>query len=97
MPIGDLPEELLAAALEKLEEEGQPTSEVRERLASYGVEIRPLTPIKCTRRNNNQIGKELELVIQDLLERNWKKARIARTLRLNRRTIIRVSREMGEA
>ncbi len=96
VPIGDLPDELLTAALEKLEEEGRPTSEVRGLLAKYGVKVRPLPPAEYTRRNNNQIPRDKELLIQELLKRNWKKTRIARALGVNRRTIIRVSREMRD-
>lgn len=72
MPIGDLPHELLTVAFKKIEE-GQRTSEVRGLLAKYGVEVRPLPPAEYRRGNNKQILKETELLIRDLLKRNWKK------------------------
>jgi len=48
------------------------------------------------RRGPNQIPEGLEEIIRELLGRGWGKSRIARTLRLNRRTVIRVARQNAQ-
>lgn len=49
-------------------------------------------PYSYVRHSNNQVSEEIEMHIQELLGRGWNKSAIARSLRLNRRVVIRVAR-----
>lgn len=50
---------------------------------------------RYVRHGNNQVSAEVEMHIQELLGRGWNKSAIARSLRINRRVVIRVSRSSG--
>jgi DNA-binding NarL/FixJ family response regulator len=90
----DLPDELLAAALAKLEAAGRDTSGVREWLSSYGVHPPQNAQAPYRRRANNQVSDRTEVLIRELLDCGWTKSAIARQLKINRRVVIRVAREM---
>jgi hypothetical protein len=89
----DLPDELLAAALAKLEAAGRDTSGVREWLSSYGVHPPQNAQAAYRRRANNQVSDRTEALIRELLGSGWTKSAIARQLKVNRRVVIRVARE----
>jgi hypothetical protein len=93
----DLPDELLAAALAKLEAAGRDTSGVREWLSSYGVHPPQNAQVLYRRRANNQVSDRTEVLIRELLDCGWTKTAIAQSLRINRRVVIRVSREAESA
>jgi hypothetical protein len=93
----DFPDELLAAALAKLEAKGRDTSGVREWLSGYGVHPPQNATALYRRRANNQVSAPTEALIRDLLNSGWTKSAIAETLRINRRVVIRVSREAESA
>src|ERR1700726_3372796 len=88
---GELLHTLLTACFWESEGDGRDMSEWHEWLASKGVEGRPRPAARYVRRANNQVSAELEAFIRDLLARGWKKIAIARTLRVNRRVVIRVA------
>jgi hypothetical protein len=90
---GELLERLLVACFWETEAQGKDMSGWHDWLATKGVEVRPRTPARYVRRANNQVSAELEAIIRDLLARGWTKTAIARTLRVNRRVVIRVARE----
>jgi hypothetical protein len=96
-PDGDLPDELIAAALATLEAESRDTAGVRELLSKHGVHLHPSAPASYYRRANNQVSAPIEALIRDLLDSGWTKSAIAETLRINRRVVIRVSREAESA
>jgi len=93
----DLPEELLVAALAKLEADDRDTSETREWLSNHGVHLPKSAQAPYHRRTNNQKPAEVEGFIRDLLERGWAKTAIAKQLKVNRRVVIRVAREAESA
>jgi hypothetical protein len=92
----DLPDELLAAALAKLEAAGRDTSGVREWLSSYGVHPPQNAQAPYRRRANNQVSDRTEVLIRELLDGGWTKSAIARQLKVNRRVVIRVANEMDQ-
>jgi hypothetical protein len=48
------------------------------------------------RRPPNQIPELLEVVVRQLLSTGWKKSHIAKGLRLNRRTVMRIARQNAQ-
>jgi hypothetical protein len=88
---GELLEMLLTAYFWEPESQDKELSEVRQRLASKGIEVGP--PPVYVRRTNNQVSAELEAIIRNLSARRWTKVDIARVLRVNRRVVLRVARE----
>lgn len=84
--------ELLTAAFVQLEADHEDTTEARELLASYGVNIPAYR-----RRSNNQKALEVELTIRELLAQGLSKSAIAKQLKVNRRVVIRVARESQSA
>ena len=94
----NLPDELLAAALATLEAHGRDTPGVRELLSRHGVLLQQSAQAAHYRRRaNNQISALTEALIRDLLDRGWSKTAIAKSLRINRRVVIRVAREAQSA
>jgi DNA invertase Pin-like site-specific DNA recombinase len=93
----DLPDELLAAAFAQLEADGEETTEAREFLAGYGVDIPSVVKIPYRRRANNQKSADVEQLIRDLLARGLSKSAVAKQLKVNRRVVIRVAREAESA
>ena len=92
---GELLETLHAACLGELAVEGRDVSGWQQWLATKGVEVRPHSPpARYVRRANNQVSAEIESMIRNLLARGWKKSAIASALRVNRRVVIRVAREL---
>ena len=90
----------------ELEAEGRTVS-ARRWLEEQGVQL-PVPDPKCTtalsprplpyvRRANNQVSAETEALIRDLLAQGRTKTAIARALRVNRRVVIRVAREMAQS
>jgi hypothetical protein len=61
------------------------------------IEASEPVPFRYVRRANNQVSEQFEMVIRDLLKRGWTKSAIARALRVNRRVVIRVAREVQSA
>ena len=94
---GDIPTELLSAALADLEADGADTSETRDWLSRHGIQIPQSAQALYRRRANNQVSAEIEGVIQDLLNKGWTKTAIAKELKINRRVVIRVAREAQSA
>jgi hypothetical protein len=90
---GELLETLVVACFWESEAEGRDMSEWHEWMATKGVEVRSRAPACYVRRANNQVSAELEATIRSLLAHDWTKTAIARALRVNRRVVIRVSRE----
>lgn len=89
----DLPVELLMAAFATLETDGRDTSETREWLSKFGVDVPKRTPAPYRRRANNQKSAEVEEFIRQLLDRGMTKTAVAKQLGVNRRTVIRIARE----
>jgi hypothetical protein len=93
----DVPEELLTAALAELEANGRDTSEVRDWLFRYGVQLPQNAQPTYRRRANNQVSAEVEALICELIGKKWSKSAIAKRLKVNRRVVIRVAREFQSA
>jgi hypothetical protein len=92
----DVPGELLVAALADLEAYGADTTEARDWLNSHGIQLAQNSPALYQRRANNQVSAEVEAFIRELLDKSWSKSAIAKQLKVNRRTVIRVARESVE-
>lgn len=90
---GDLPVDLMAEAMAILEAAGRDTSGTREWLSTHGVQLAKTARPPYRRRANNQKSAEVEEFIRELLGRGLSKTAIAKRLAVNRRTVIRVSRE----
>lgn len=81
-------------------------AELRVELGSTGMigdgngaqtETSKPVPFRYVRRANNQVSEPLEMAIRDLLDRGWTKSAIAKAVRVNRRVVIRVAREIQSA
>jgi hypothetical protein len=98
--VRDLPCELLSEALAILEGAGEDVPATPQWFADRGVELPVLmsemhksAQVPYVRRANNQVSPETEALIRALLTQGQSKSAIARTLRVNRRVVIRVARE----
>lgn len=89
----EVPGELLATALAELEANGRDASPIRVWFSNHGVELPQSAQPAYHRRSNNQVSAKVETLIRELLDKNWSKSAIARHLKINRRVVIRVSRE----
>jgi hypothetical protein len=99
--VRDLPCELLTEALAILEADGEDVQEGRQWFADHGVqlpaprsEVHKSAQLPYLRRANNQVSPAPEALIRELLTQGQTKSAIARALRVNRRVVIRVAREM---
>src|SRR5258708_3250892 len=94
----DVPAELLAAAVAELEADSRDTSGALAGLSDHGVHMQQSAQPqpRYRRRANNQVSAEVESLIRDLLQQQWTKTAIAKHLKVNRRVVIRVSREAAE-
>jgi hypothetical protein len=90
---GDLPVDLMAEAMAILDAAGRDTSGTREWLSTHGVHLPKADRPSYQRRANNQKSAEVEEFIRELLGRGLSKTAIAKQLSINRRVVIRVSRE----
>ncbi|HJZ64703.1 MAG TPA: hypothetical protein VKD70_10310 [Candidatus Acidoferrum sp.] len=93
----DVPTELLSAALADLEADGADTTETCAWLSRHGVQVPQSAQAFYRRRANNQVSAEIEGLIRDMLNKGWTKTAIAKQLKINRRVVIRVSREFESA
>jgi transposase len=80
-----------------LEANGRDTSEVRDWLFRYGVQLPQNAQPTYRRRANNQVSAEVEALICELIGKKWSKSAIAKRLKVNRRVVIRVAREFQSA
>jgi hypothetical protein len=90
----ELPNELLTQALTVLGANGRDTKGVSRWFEEQGVQLQARGESRSARRANNQVSEEIEALIRDLLERGWNKLAVSKALRVNRRVVIRVGREM---
>jgi len=100
--------EILGEELARAEATGEPLEELRAHLAERGfsvpehvaasdsTEALETSPHPYVRRANNQVSPETEALIRELLTQGQTKSAITRALRVNRRVVIRVAREMEE-
>jgi hypothetical protein len=95
--VGDVPVELLQAALIQLERDDIETAPTRALLEKMGVRVSRENAFTYVRRANNQVPAEVEALIRELLDRGWTKTAISKHLKINRRVVIRVAREAQNA